>query len=311
MDNLKFNLGIVDDPRSQENKDLDYQHLDLAGAVAINWQEKPQSEWKKYTPREQDGSLSCCGQGSAKAIETFLGTIMSAHPIYRSRSNFPEGGMYLTDVGKLWQTQGSTLETLDTSQFENEIQMNRDINVATPTKTGGYVMVQYNDIDAIAEAIELYKHCILIFHCNKSEWIAIPQYLGEDINFGHCICAVDYTIYNGQKCLIIEDSTGHQTSFDKNGQRIFTENFLKARCAGAMSLTQKIPVPHPTFIFTKTLRLGNVSNDVKMLQVKLNIGADGKFGLKTLSAVKTFQSIHGLTPDGIVGKNTNNVLNLI
>ena len=54
-----------------------------------------------------------------------------------------------------------------------------------------------------------------------------------------------------------------------------------------------------------------VNNDVKMLQVKLNIGADGKFGIKTEQAVKNFQAIHGLTPDGIVGKNTNNILNTI
>ena len=33
-------------------------------------------------------------------------------------------------------------------------------------------------------------------------------------------------------------------------------------------------------------------------------GADGSFGAETLNAVKNFQKDHGLTVDGIVGKNT-------
>jgi len=66
-------------------------------------------------------------------------------------------------------------------------------------------------------------------------------------------------------------------------------------------------------VFTmKTLRKGNKVPDtqVKVLQWLLSENGydcgmiDGLFGAKTLTAVKEYQRAHGLTADGIVGKNT-------
>lgn len=54
----------------------------------------------------------------------------------------------------------------------------------------------------------------------------------------------------------------------------------------------------------KTIRKGSRGEDVKALQHKLNITADGIFGVKTEEAVKAYQRGHGLTPDGIVGPRT-------
>ena len=52
------------------------------------------------------------------------------------------------------------------------------------------------------------------------------------------------------------------------------------------------------------LKRGSKSEEVKKLQSKLGINADGDFGLKTEDAVKAYQLKNGLTPDGIVGPNT-------
>lgn len=52
------------------------------------------------------------------------------------------------------------------------------------------------------------------------------------------------------------------------------------------------------------LKKGSKSDDVKKLQQKLGLNADGDFGSKTEDAVKAFQLKSGLTPDGIVGPNT-------
>jgi peptidoglycan hydrolase-like protein with peptidoglycan-binding domain len=57
-----------------------------------------------------------------------------------------------------------------------------------------------------------------------------------------------------------------------------------------------------------TLRKGSNGSDVKYLQTKLGITADGAFGPKTESAVKTFQQKQGLVADGIVGPLTWNAL---
>ena len=64
------------------------------------------------------------------------------------------------------------------------------------------------------------------------------------------------------------------------------------------------------------LRLGDVSNDVRTIQLRLNrisnnypaipkiYPVDGVFDQGTLDAVKKFQQVFDLTPDGIVGKAT-------
>jgi peptidoglycan hydrolase-like protein with peptidoglycan-binding domain len=59
--------------------------------------------------------------------------------------------------------------------------------------------------------------------------------------------------------------------------------------------------------------------DVKQLQTALqdlgydlgDAGVDGKFGPVTTKAVKAFQREHGLKPDGVIGRHTRRLLNLI
>lgn len=53
-----------------------------------------------------------------------------------------------------------------------------------------------------------------------------------------------------------------------------------------------------------TLKNGSKGQEVKTLQQKLNIQADGIFGKQTEEAVKEFQKKHNLTVDGIVGSKT-------
>lgn len=68
----------------------------------------------------------------------------------------------------------------------------------------------------------------------------------------------------------------------------------------------------------RTLKKGMNGDDVKLLQTKLielnydlgKSGADGKFGDKTLAAVKNFQKANNLIIDGLVGKKTLKALGL-
>ncbi len=58
------------------------------------------------------------------------------------------------------------------------------------------------------------------------------------------------------------------------------------------------------------LKLGSRGNEVKTLQEKLNLKADGIFGPLTEEAIKDFQRSNGLEVDGIVGANTLSKFNL-
>jgi putative chitinase len=52
------------------------------------------------------------------------------------------------------------------------------------------------------------------------------------------------------------------------------------------------------------LRVGSRGEQVRQLQQKLGLSADGVFGRGTEQAVRNFQTKNNLSPDGIVGENT-------
>jgi peptidoglycan hydrolase-like protein with peptidoglycan-binding domain len=52
----------------------------------------------------------------------------------------------------------------------------------------------------------------------------------------------------------------------------------------------------------KTIKKGSKGNAVKVWQIIIGAAADGNFGSGTERMTKTWQSNHGLTADGIVGK---------
>ena len=74
------------------------------------------------------------------------------------------------------------------------------------------------------------------------------------------------------------------------------------RALSTLGGTPPPPAPKPTA--RRTLQLGDQGEQVKLLQQKLGITADGIFGQATDQAVKSFQAAHGLSQDGIVGPST-------
>lgn len=55
---------------------------------------------------------------------------------------------------------------------------------------------------------------------------------------------------------------------------------------------------------TETLRRGSKGDDVKKMQARLGLAADGDFGPGTEAALKKWQTANGLTPDGVAGPKT-------
>ena len=70
----------------------------------------------------------------------------------------------------------------------------------------------------------------------------------------------------------------------------------------------------PTLTFTSKLRFGSTGANVSELQSALNakgasLAVDGKFGPRTLAAVKDFQASSGIAVDGVVGPETRGAMN--
>jgi putative chitinase len=81
-----------------------------------------------------------------------------------------------------------------------------------------------------------------------------------------------------------------------------------ARYAKAMAaLGGKVSAPinsQITDAVTQVLRKGAKGDDVKRMQAKLGLAADGDFGPGTEAALRKWQSANGLTADGVAGPKT-------
>ena len=53
-----------------------------------------------------------------------------------------------------------------------------------------------------------------------------------------------------------------------------------------------------------TLKVGSKGEEVKALQTKLGLAADGDFGPGTEAKLKAWQTANGLTADGVAGPAT-------
>lgn len=328
--NTEYQGALLDErPDFEKLKDFKVEGSELAGSSNVVWTEKPVSEWKNYPARNQVSSSSCVAQACSKALFTLGYDITSAHPIYRLRKNFSEKGMWLYDAAEILRKTGTTPEYIAKSQNLGEVEMNRDIEKATidylnssPIKIGAYAYVEKN-IEAIAKAVEDNKHCVLTFGASNAEWTDIPEVKGNPV-WWHAVCAVDYTIFEGKKYIIIEDSWGDAITRFQD-RRLISEEFIKARCTGAMVLFPLVKDEKTAYKFTRILKLGSTGKDVEELQKALKqlgffpeIQTTKFYGKVTENAVKKFQEAYkseiltpfGLTkPTGIFGNATMKKLN--
>lgn len=350
--------GALIDTRPEEEKIKDYHFEEIvATANPVNWVEKPQSSWRKFPIYDQNGSGSCVAQTMAKLLGVFYWlkngeyVHFSASHIYQRRINKPSAGMGGVDVFKIAQ-QGVTLEELAKSQNMTDEQMTNmaipdyKVKVGEIFKIGNYVMLPTGDIDTIASVIQTTGKGVMIWtYWKHEEWTEVPtiKYPGlspSEPGIGrHSTAAVDFTLYNGKKALIIDDSWG--SSYGKAGQRVITEDFFKERCFFAAypltfafeDQTQPSPAPSPTptptpvkpkYTFTQKLVFipwdsvnnrpidnllhENQKSDTIALQdilkyegfVPTNISSSGYFGAITAKGLLLFQKKYKIDTDAVL-----------
>jgi peptidoglycan hydrolase-like protein with peptidoglycan-binding domain len=319
--------GAIEDPIDER----DYQSKEIGFYAPVNWVEK--KEFRQFPNKDQDGSLSCVAQAVSKilGIENYLEEgkyfPLSARDIYVRRSNAPAGGMIYREAMKIGNENGATLESLIPSESQSEVQMN-DITDRTPYtelvgrlgRGGAYISIPTNSIDEIASVIATGKAVLLGFRFDYNEWdLDVPVIkAGSQLSCGHGVAGVDFTLYNGKKAIVIDESWG----FKNIKQRIITEEWFNGRCVSAwyfenLSNNQALIETTEKYIFNNDLSFGMQNEEVKELhKVLMSFGLlkikepTGYFGSLTKTAVMEYQTLKSITPvSGYVGPLTRQALN--
>ena len=342
----QYGTGAVNDPRTKAERDKDFRAEEVLALGAVQWREKPESEWKKYPIFDQAQSGSCVAMSKAKeaGILNFLeeGVFMHLSPrdVYTQRKNKPDAGMWGQDSNKIVRDKGITLETLMPSMNKGEEEMNVDSDRRNSTKAIAKVFrakvwlaLPFN-FDAIARVLDTGRGVNLFFRFDMNEWDRPVPVISPTsrLSLHHAVVATERTLYKGQRALIIEDSWGRNRGI--NGRRIITEDWRNRLTwvsyfedLSNLDLLKKEDIPKPRHTFTRDLSVGMTNDpDVKALQdilkfeglfPRTQVSTGNFFGI-TRKAVIAFQEKYAkeiLTPanlsagTGIVGRLTRAFLN--
>lgn len=235
--------GALLDSRTPEEKQDDIHFSEIVGtANVVNWVEKG-DKIRKF-PDMNQGQTSMCGAFSlAKSFgvsyHAKYGKYLEFYPpdIYQRRVNKGTPGMMLYDMMRI-AAEGITLaqffdatynsdEEADSIKIE---QWHRDIGKVFAVS--GNVIIP-NDIEIIASVIQTTKKApIGLTWFRSKEWsLEVPVILNRAlgvfdlISLRHFTAWTDYTLLNGQKVIVTEDSSW----FGGFRRRYLTEDWIKNR----------------------------------------------------------------------------------
>lgn len=165
------------------------------------------------------------------------------------------------------------------------------------------------NIDSIAQAIRDYYFVVFCFAgVNNGTWTSVypqPPAPGQQTQWGHFMCSSPDIPVMPKKYIKMYQSWG--ASVGEGGFQFFDENFINSGCI----------MDCFTFVkhtFSQDLKFGMVNDDVKYLQVRLGMPSNtygfGVFGLKTLAALKSWQSANGIINTGYFGILSRTKMNL-
>jgi len=340
----KKNTGALLDFRSLEAKIKDYKFREVVATVnAVQWVEKPQSQWRKFPEQNQYMQFSCVAQTVRKMMRIiyYLRTgemvdFSSSH-LYKRRANAPFPGMIGSDALEIARRKGVTLESLLPSVQANDKAIDAlkveeyKEEVGAVFKVPNYLIMDddIGDIEVAASVVQTTKKGVMAwFFFQENEWNSfVPVIRNNSLESGapgvlrHSVTIVDYTLWEGKRAVIIEDSAW----FGGINRRVITEDFFKARnfflaymisfrFDDQLSEVPQLPTPQailadpnrPRYTFNKDLAFSVTfftDKDVVALQNILkyekvfpsNIASSGYFGSITAKAVLTWQKNHGLS----------------
>ena len=307
------------DTQTIEQKEKNYNFKEVVSSISpVIWTEKTQ--YTSYPIRDQDGSSQCV----CMTLATEMGIIFkqkyntwidftSAFP-YQQRKYLQYGGCTSEDVYDGFPKIGNVFESFMPSQKIGEsacMAIPRLPYYADLAKVYKIKRIALPiDFETVASTIQATGKGVMVwFAFSHPEWTNIPQVLPQPTTSGHSVTAVDWTLKDGKKYLVIQDSWGLQ--YAMQGLRLISEEYFKARCYLAsyllsfQMLEQALP-SRPKYVERSVSSAkdcfkweGLFPNNVESNDVADNI-------FKT--AVKAFQKRYNLTSDGIVGPITRGKL---
>lgn len=317
------NPGVLLTPESEALLKAHYNFTEIVSAVEpVTWTEKPQSAWRKFPIFSQNGSGSCVAQTLRKLLgvyiwlKTNVWVDLSASHIYQRRHNRPAAGMDGTDAFEIAR-KGVTLEAFAPSENMTDSQMDNVPvapfmeKVGETFKLGNYITVAPFDIDIVASIIQQTGKAVMTwYYFANDEWTNVPtikypnldRYLPTTAK--HSLAAVDFTLYKGEKALIIDDSWG--LGYAMNGQRVITESWFKQRCFFVAHFQnfafEEATITKPKFVDQNVVTLQDCLKYEGLFPA--NVASSGVYGAVTTKAVKDFQAKYGLAITGLISAET-------
>lgn len=334
--------GALLDTRPESQKQKDHSLVEIvASANPVFWETKPEAKWRKFPDQNQDGSGSCVAQTIKKllGILYFLkhGTFVrfSATHVYQRRSNKPAGGMIGVEAFDI-AAQGVTLEELVSSELMTDAQMDAKKvekyheEVGKVFTISGHIGIPISDIDLVASTVQTTgKGVAILVYFTSAEWSKKVPTIdvaltgpADPRSLRHAVAVVDFTLYNGKKALIIEDSA----HFGGLTRRVITEDFFKRRNFFVRyPMNFKFGGPEqnpniPSYTFSKNLTfipldaMGNISDPIKNESQKadviglqnilkyegffpINVDSTGYYGSITAKHILAFQKKYKVDTD--------------
>lgn len=276
--------GVVDDKRSQEEKNKDYHLEEVVALGGYVWKNFVQSEIPDYGNRDQNGS-GMCGPFSvvtalginnkndpSKELED-IGVWLNLDPrfVYNLRTN-KGPGMYMPEMLQIACDYGApkdpNLSGDKLTEAESNIYAYTEGNKKEAAKFKGksYVFMADKSIDNIAQMISMGYTPIILLRCTSAEYSITPTVgpEGQHNDINHYLPLIYAGIKDGVKTLVGKESWG---AYNKGGVRYITEEFLDKRVERVGYIIDWTNNSGPKYTFTKPLAYGLMNNpDVRALQ---------------------------------------------
>jgi hypothetical protein len=302
----KTGARLDERPLEQRKEDIPFKDV-VASANPVVWEEK--TSYRTLPVMNQNQTNACGAYSLSKHLSSiYLNNSkeyikFSVHDIYQRRANKPYPGMNLWDMARIAK-EGVTLQELTQGLEFKDVDLDsypipkykRDVGNIFSIE-GEPIYVTGGDIETLASIIQTTEKSIIgLFFFTSEEWSNyVPVVKDKGLVYNseralrHYVNLLDYTLYNGQKCLVVEDSS-HFGGFNR---RLITEDFLKKRNFINMYMMN--------FKFSKSSKpsyTGTFRSLQKCLQSEgyfpVNVSFVENYGPITRKAVRKFKVDNGL-----------------